>query len=226
MERYGQEEDQAFGPRTLRCKMRWFCSGRSAETRLDSFFQSQRMKQIKRLHLNGLNNTKEGESHNEIHTCNNCHVDLRFRAALRGRDYDRQSGTVAGHPYSWRSVSGMAAEKLSYPTSNFLMINSLDGKPGSPPISMGGWIGFAILFRIVDLIVDISFYGIFGHIAHSPNVIAGWPQVTAPAFILSYVWVVSQKYVSSMSFESFHYWADRFWRSKRDCGMNMIRHNF
>ena len=53
------------------------------------------------------------------------------------------------------------------------MINSLDGRPGNPPISMGGWIGFAILFRIVDLIIDISFYGVFGHIAYSPNVIAG-----------------------------------------------------
>ena len=52
------------------------------------------------------------------------------------------------------------------------MINLLDGKPGNPPISMGGWIGFAILFRIVDLIIDISFYGVFGHIAYSPNVIA------------------------------------------------------
>ena len=41
-----------------------------------------------------------------------------------------------------------------------LMINSMAGKPGIPAILMGGWIGLAGLFCVVDLVVDVSFYSI------------------------------------------------------------------
>ena len=40
------------------------------------------------------------------------------------------------------------------------MINSMAGKPGIPAILMGGWIGLAGLFCVVDLVVDVSFYSI------------------------------------------------------------------
>ena len=41
-----------------------------------------------------------------------------------------------------------------------LMINSMAGKPGIPPILMDGWMGLAGLFCVVDLVVDVSFYSI------------------------------------------------------------------
>ncbi|CCK85957.1 DNA alkylation repair enzyme [Lactobacillus equicursoris DSM 19284 = JCM 14600 = CIP 110162] len=54
----------------------------------------------------------------------------------------------------------------------FLMILSMDGKPGSPPILMGGWIGLAVLFCIIDLIIDVSFHGVLRHVSNGSDIVA------------------------------------------------------
>lgn len=52
------------------------------------------------------------------------------------------------------------------------MILSMDGKLGNPPILMGGWIGLAVLFCVIGLIIDVSFHGVLRHVSNGSDIVA------------------------------------------------------